>query len=53
MEDPFIGKKLKGEFKDLRSLRYFADGREKQIIYKLDQNSIYLISFGPREGIYK
>ncbi len=52
-EDPLSGKKLKGEFKDLRSLRYFAEGRERRIIYKIDENAIYLISFGPREGIYK
>ncbi|MGA2939581.1 MAG: type II toxin-antitoxin system RelE/ParE family toxin [Syntrophobacteraceae bacterium] len=52
-EDPLSGKKLKGEFKDFRSLRYFAEGQERRIIYKIEENTIYLLSFGPREGIYK
>ena len=52
-EDPLSGKKLKGEFKDLRSLRYYAEGQERRIIYKIKENAIYLLSFGPREGIYK
>jgi len=52
-KDPLSGKKLRGEFKDLRSLRYFADGQERRMIYKIEENAIYLLSFGPREGIYK
>lgn len=52
-ENPPGGKKLKGEFRDLRSLRYFAEGQERRIIYKVEANAIYLLSFGPREGIYK
>ena len=51
--NPPGGNKLKGEFKDLRSLRYFADGQERRLIHKSGQNAIYLLSFGPREGIYK
>ena len=51
-EGPLSGKKLKGEFKDLRSLKYFAVGQERRIIYKIEENAIYLLSFGPREGIY-
>jgi mRNA-degrading endonuclease RelE of RelBE toxin-antitoxin system len=51
--NPSSGKKLKGEFKDLRSLRFFAEGQERRIIYKIEENAIYLLSFGPREGIYK
>jgi len=50
---PLSGKKLRGEFMDLRSLRYFAEGQERRLIYKIEQNAIYLLSFGPREGIYK
>jgi mRNA-degrading endonuclease RelE of RelBE toxin-antitoxin system len=52
-ENPLSGKKLKGEFKDLRSLKYFAEGQERRIIYKVEANAIYLLSFGPREGIYR
>ena len=43
-ESPLIEKKLKGEFKDVRSLRYFAEGQERRIIYKVKENSIYLLS---------
>ena len=50
---PLSGKKLKGEFKGLRSLKYFAEGQERRIIYMMVENAIYLLSFGPREGIYK
>lgn len=51
--DPSRGKKLKGEFRDLRSFKYFAEGQERRLIYKVDANAVYLLSFGPREGIYK
>lgn len=51
--DPLSGKKLKGEFKDLRSFKFFAEGQERRIVYKVEANAIYLLSFGPREGIYK
>jgi len=55
METPLIGKKLKGEFKDLRSYKYFVKGQQRRLIYqyKEEENSIYLLSFEPREGIYK
>ena len=55
MEIPLIWKKLKGEFKDLRSYKYFVKGQQRRLIYqyKEEENSIYLLSFGPREGIYK
>ena len=52
-EDPFSGKKLKGEFKDLRSLRYYVDGQERRMNSNFKEDAIYLLSFGPREGIYK
>ncbi|MHC1727278.1 MAG: type II toxin-antitoxin system RelE/ParE family toxin [Syntrophobacteraceae bacterium] len=51
--DPLSGKKLKGEFKDLRSSRYYAEGQERRIIYTIREDAVYLLSFGPREGIYK
>lgn len=51
--NPLNGKKLKGEFRDFSSFRYFVEGQERRLIYKMEQNAIYLLSFGPREGIYK
>ena len=53
LKEPESGKKLKGEFKDLRSLRYTVKGQSRRLIYKLETDSIILFSFGPREGIYK
>jgi mRNA-degrading endonuclease YafQ of YafQ-DinJ toxin-antitoxin module len=50
---PLSGKKLKGEFKDLRTARYFSEGQERRLIYKIVGDGIYLLSFGPREGVYK
>ena len=38
--NPAGGKKLKGEFKDLRSLRYLAKGQEKRLFYKIEQHAI-------------
>jgi mRNA-degrading endonuclease RelE of RelBE toxin-antitoxin system len=51
--NPESGKKLKGEFKDLRMLRYSVRGQTKRLIYKIDGEEMILFSFGPREGIYK
>ncbi len=53
IKEPEAGKKLKGEFKELRSYRYTAKGQARRLIYKLETDSIILFSFGPREGIYK
>jgi len=53
MAEPEKGKKLKGEFRDLRSLRYHAAGQPRRLVYKLDGEDLILFSFGPREGIYK
>ena len=50
---PLGGKKLKGEFRDLRSVRYFVEGQERRLIYKIEEDGACLLSFGPREGIYK
>ena len=49
---PEAGKKLKGEFKDLRTYRYFLNGQPRRIIYKITGDELILFSFGAREGIY-
>jgi len=53
IEKPDAGKKLKGEFKDLRSYRYKTAGQQRRLIYKVETDCLFLFSFGPREGIYK
>lgn len=50
---PLAGKKLNGELKDLWRFRYFVGGQERRLIYKVQKETIFLVSFGPREGIYK
>ncbi len=52
-KNPLDGKKMKGELKDLRRHKYNAQGQERRLIYKFEENNIYLLSFGPREWIYK
>ena len=51
--DPRVGKPLKGEFKSLWRFPYNVAGQEKRLIYKADKDCLYLLSFGPREGIYQ
>jgi len=53
VEDPNAGKKLKGEFRELKSLNYSVKGQSKRLIYKTELDTITMFSFGPREGIYK
>lgn len=53
LEEPEAGKKLKGEFQDLRSFRFAVRGQPCRLIYKLDNDAVVLFSFGPRQGIYK
>jgi len=53
VENPLPGKKLKGEFSIYRSLRFSARALSQRLIYKLEADSIVLISFGPRQGVYK
>lgn len=53
IKDPFDSKKLKGEFKDFRRHKYSVHGHEQRLIFKVEGDVIYLLSFGPREGIYK
>ncbi len=50
--NPLMGKKLKGEFKEFRSYHYTAGGQERRLIYQAEESALYLLSFGPREGIY-
>lgn len=52
VENPLDGKKLKGEFKELRSFRYSVERQERRLIYQFEPGTIYLLSFGPREGAY-
>jgi mRNA-degrading endonuclease RelE of RelBE toxin-antitoxin system len=52
-KDPQAGKKLKGDFVQLRSYSYTVKGQSRRLIYKWEKDSIILFSFGPREGIYK
>lgn len=53
VEDPYSGKKLKGEFRELLSFSYSVKGQSRRLIYKAEKDTIILFSFGPREGIYK
>ena len=53
MKNPLEGKKLKGEFKNLRCYRYSAQRQERRLVYKVEAGTLYLLSFGPREGIYR
>jgi len=53
LDHPNSGKKLRGEFSDLRSFSYSVKGQSRRLIYKLEEKRIILFSFGPRQGIYK
>ncbi|MEI6613406.1 MAG: type II toxin-antitoxin system RelE/ParE family toxin [Chrysiogenales bacterium] len=53
MENPLSGKKLKGELAPFRSCRYAAAGQAQRLIYKFETDTLILLSFGPRQGIYK
>ncbi len=52
-KNPEAGKKLKGEFALLRSYPYTVKGQARRLIYLWEKDQIILLSFGPREGIYK
>jgi len=52
IEAPQSGKKLKGEFADLRSYGYSVKGQARRLIYRWEDDSLVLFSFGPRQGIY-
>lgn len=53
VDNPYSGKKLKGELRELISHSYAVKGQSCRLIYKMDEDTIVLLSFGPREGIYK
>jgi len=53
LDNPTAGKKLKGEFQELRSFSYSVKGQNRRLIYKQEKDCLVLLSFGPREGIYK
>lgn len=53
LDNPTAGKRLKGEFQDLRSFSYSVKGQNRKLIYKQEKDCLVLLSFGPREGIYK
>jgi mRNA-degrading endonuclease RelE of RelBE toxin-antitoxin system len=53
LENPLVGKKLKGEISTFRSLRFSAGTLSQRLIYQFEPDSIILISFGPRQWIYK
>jgi mRNA-degrading endonuclease RelE of RelBE toxin-antitoxin system len=53
VDDPESGKKLKGEFQDLRALRFSVRGQARRLIYKHEDDKVILFSFGPRQGVYK
>jgi mRNA-degrading endonuclease RelE of RelBE toxin-antitoxin system len=52
LEGTDVGKPLKGEFKELRSYGYTVKGQNRRLIYRKDEDTIVLLSFGPRDGIY-
>lgn len=53
LSNPEAGKRLKGEFRDLRSFRYSVKGQQRRLIYKISGDDLIMFAFGPREGIYK
>ena len=53
LNEPKVGKNLKGELKGLKSLKYFVNGQHRRLIFKIEEDILYLFSFGPREGAYK
>jgi hypothetical protein len=46
-QSPLTGKALRGEFRDLRVLRYTCKGTEKHLVYLVSETQLVLISFGP------
>jgi len=52
-KDPFSGKKLKSDFKDLQANKYTVKGQSKRLIYKIEKDTLVLFSFGPRGNIYR
>ena len=53
LENPEKGKKLKGEFREFRSIKYSVKGQSRRLIYKAVNDTVILLSFGPRGSVYK
>jgi mRNA-degrading endonuclease RelE of RelBE toxin-antitoxin system len=53
LQDPQVGKKLKGELGHLRSFSYHVRGQARRLVYHWEKDVIVLYTFGPRQGIYK
>jgi len=53
IDEPESGKKLKGEFRELRTARFSVRGLPRRLVYKIDKEAIVLFSFGPRQGVHK
>jgi len=53
VENPPLGKKLKGELEHLRSYSFSARGQSRRLIYLWEKDVLVLFSFGPRQGAYK
>ncbi|OGG14097.1 hypothetical protein A3D77_06320 [Candidatus Gottesmanbacteria bacterium RIFCSPHIGHO2_02_FULL_39_11] len=49
MTDPFLGKKLQGEFENLRSLKAWP----YRILYTIEDNIILIYKISHRQGVYK
>ena len=47
LENPYSGKKLKGELRDLLSFSYSVKGQSRRLIYKAEKDTIILFSFCP------
>ena len=45
LENPEAGKRLKGEFRDLRCVKYSVKGQSRRLIYKAEKETIILLSF--------
>lgn len=48
-ENPFIGKKLQGEFENMRSVRVWP----YRIIYRIKSSEILIYTIKHRQGVYK
>ena len=45
VEDPYLGKKLKGELRELLSFSYSVKGQSRRLIYKAEKGTIILFSY--------
>ena len=54
-KDPFLGKRLEGEFKHLYSLRVIHGGTHYRLIYQVNQDKkqVIVLFAGSRENLYR